>query len=177
MPPDSLDNLDINRVIRDAEEATATFVFTSLDGQEQVAEIGPIERIEAYASSSINVNTTSNELEGISLTQPQSSGFFNLQDPVLTTIPNNSSFEIAGNPIQWDNIQTARLQPTVQPMRSIFDRISNLIEDYVRNRNQEDKLFINHNTCQREIEYNSIDDVIEFRVYLDNIIKQHYQGR
>ena len=43
------------------------------------------------------------------------------------------------------------------------------MEDYIRNRNQEDKIFINHNTCQREIEYNSIDDVIEFREYLSEI--------
>lgn len=57
------------------------------------------------------------------------------------------------------------------------DRIADLMEDYIRNRNQDDKIFINHNTCQREIEYNSIDDVIEFREYLDNIIKEHYQGR
>lgn len=56
-------------------------------------------------------------------------------------------------------------------------RIADLMEDYIRNRNQDDKIFINHNTCQREIEYNSIDDVIEFREYLDNIIKEHYQGR
>lgn len=57
------------------------------------------------------------------------------------------------------------------------DRIADLMEDYIRNRNQDDKIFINHNTCQREIEYNSIDDVIEFREYLDNIIKEHYRGR
>lgn len=53
--------------------------------------------------------------------------------------------------------------------------MADYMEDYLRNRNAENPIFINHNTSQRPVEYNDINDVVEFRTYLDSIIKEYYQ--
>lgn len=91
----------------------------------------------------------------------------NLQDSVLTTVPT-----LWDSLVLNETISDGYIAPIT---RNTNNDIADLMEDYIRNRNQDDKIFINHNTCQREIEYNSIDDVIEFRARLDEIIKQHYQ--
>lgn len=193
MPSDLLDNLDydgdsIRNIINGMN---ATLRFTNSDGEEEEMELGPIERVNMSTSSS--GYTLSNDDEdddvfsftgtatGTLSLQPQANNeFFNLQNPTSITVPCSigiSRVSSIDNPIPWDNITSisaSRIEPLT---RSSNDRIADLMEDYIRNRNQDDKIFINHNTCQREIEYNSIDDVIEFREYLDNIIKEHYQGR
>lgn len=183
MPPDLLNNLG-DRLRNITNDMVATLRFTNNDGEEEEMELGPIERVDMSTSSS--GYTLSSEEEdvfgftgtatGILSSQPQANNeFFNLQNPTLTTVP--SSIGISRETIQWDNIDSISTSRIESLTRSSNDRIADLMEDYIRNRNQEDKIFINHNTCQREIEYNSIDDVIEFREYLDNIIKEHYQGR
>ncbi len=183
MPPDLLNNLG-DRLRNITNDMVATLRFTNNDGEEEEMELGPIERVDMSTSSSgYTLSSEEEDVFGFTGTatgtlslQPQANNeFFNLQNPTLTTVP--SSIGINRETILWDNIDsisTSRIEPLT---RSSNDRIADLMEDYIRNRNQEDKIFINHNTCQREIEYNSIDDVIEFREYLDNIIKEHYQGR
>lgn len=182
MPPDLLNNLG-DRLRNTTNDMVATLRFTNNDGEEEEMELGPIERVDMSTSSSGYTLSSEEDVfgftgtaTGILSSQPQANNeFFNLQNPTLTTVP--SSIGINRETILWDNIDsisTSRIEPLT---RSSNDRIADLMEDYIRNRNQEDKIFINHNTCQREIEYNSIDDVIEFREYLDNIIKEHYQGR
>lgn len=183
MPPDLLNNLG-DRLRNTTNDMVATLRFTNNDGEEEEMELGPIERVDMSTSSSgYTLSSEEEDVFGFTGTatgtlslQPQANNeFFNLQNPTLTTVP--SSIGINRETILWDNIDsisTSRIEPLT---RSSNDRIADLMEDYIRNRNQEDKIFINHNTCQREIEYNSIDDVIEFREYLDNIIKEHYQGR
>lgn len=183
MPPDLLNNLG-DRLRNITNDMVATLRFTNNDGEEEEMELGPIERVDMSTSSSgYTLSSEEEDVFGFTRTatgtlslQPQANNeFFNLQNPTLTTVP--SSIGINRETILWDNIDsisTSRIEPLT---RSSNDRIADLMEDYIRNRNQEDKIFINHNTCQREIEYNSIDDVIEFREYLDNIIKEHYQGR
>ena len=183
MPPDLLNNLG-DRLRNITNDMVATLRFTNNDGEEEEMELGPIERVDMSTSSSgYTLSSEEEDVFGFTGTatgtlslQPQANNeFFNLQNPTLTTVP--SSIGISRETILWDNIDsisTSRIEPLT---RSSNDRIADLMEDYIRNRNQEDKIFINHNTCQREIEYNSIDDVIEFREYLDNIIKEHYQGR
>lgn len=182
MPPDLLNNLG-DRLRNITNDMVATLRFTNNDGEEEEMELGPIERVDMSTSSSGYTLSSEEDVFGFTGTdtgtlslQPQANNeFFNLQNPTLTTVP--SSIGINRETILWDNIDsisTSRIEPLT---RSSNDRIADLMEDYIRNRNQEDKIFINHNTCQREIEYNSIDDVIEFREYLDNIIKEHYQGR
>lgn len=183
MPPDLLNNLG-DRLRNITNDMVATLRFTNNDGEEEEMELGPIERVDMSTSSSGYTLSSEEDVfgftgtaTGILSSQPQANNeFFNLQNPTLTTVP--SSIGISRGTIQWDNIDsisTSRIESLTRS--SSNDRIADLMEDYIRNRNQEDKIFINHNTCQREIEYNSIDDVIEFREYLDNIIKEHYQGR
>lgn len=134
-------------------------------------ELGEIERVEMTTSSSLNSDNN--------LFSPRQSysEFFNLQqNQNSASITAPSSWENSiNNPESWRTVtlNTSR----IEPIRSSNERVADLMEDYIRNRNQDDKIFINHNTCQRKIEYNSIDDVIEFREYLDNIIKEHYRGR
>lgn len=184
MPPDLLNNLgDENRLRNITNDMVATLRFTNNDGEEEEMELGPIERVDMSTSSSgytlsseENVFGFTGTATGILSSQPQANNeFFNLQNPTLTTVP--SSIGISRGTISWDNIDSISTSRIESLTRSSNNRIADLMEDYIRNRNQEDKIFINHNTCQREIEYNSIDDVIEFREYLDNIIKEHYQGR
>lgn len=182
MPPDLLNNLG-DRLRNTTNDMVATLRFTNNDGEEEM-ELGPIERVDMSTSSSgYTLSSEEEDVFGFTGTatgtlslQPQANNeFFNLQNPTLTTVP--SSIGISRETIQWDNIDSISTSRIESLTRSSNDRIADLMEDYIRNRNQEDKIFINHNTCQREIEYNSIDDVIEFREYLDNIIKEHYQGR
>ena len=182
MPPDLLNNLG-DRLRNTTNDMVATLRFTNNDGEEEEMELGPIERVDMSTSSSGYTLSSEEDVfgftgtaTGILSSQPQANNeFFNLQNPTLTTVP--SSIGISRETIQWDNIDSISTSRIESLTRSSNDRIADLMEDYIRNRNQEDKIFINHNTCQREIEYNSRDDVIEFREYLDNIIKEHYQGR
>lgn len=182
MPPDLLNNLG-DRLRNTTNDMVATLRFTNNDGEEEEMELGPIERVDMSTSSSGYTLSSEEDVfgftgtaTGILSSQPQANNeFFNLQNPTLTTVP--SSIGISRGTISWDNIDSISTSRIESLTRSSNDRIADLMEDYIRNRNQEDKIFINHNTCQREIEYNSIDDVIEFREYLDNIIKEHYQGR
>ena len=182
MPPDLLNNLG-DRLRNITNDMVATLRFTNNDGEEEEMELGPIERVDMSTSSSGYTLSSEEDVfgftgtaTGILSSQPQANNeFFNLQNPTLTTVP--SSIGISRGTIQWDNIDSISTSRIESLTRSSNDRIADLMEDYIRNRNQEDKIFINHNTCQREIEYNSIDDIIEFREYLDNIIKEHYQGR
>lgn len=175
MPPDLLDNLDYDGDSIRNNGMTATLMYTNSNGEEETMELGPIDRIDMSTSSSgYRLNSDNNLFSP----RQSNSNFFNSQqnqNPVLTTIPSSWEDSI-NNPILWENITTLNTG-RIAPIRSSNERVADLIEDYIRNRNQDDKIFINHNTCQRKIEYNSIDDVIEFREYLDNIIKEHYQGR
>lgn len=175
MPPDLLDNLDYDGDSIRNNGMTATLMYTNSNGEEETMELGPIDRIDMSTSSSgYRLNSDNNLFSP----RQSNSNFFNSQqnqNPVLTTIPSSWEDSI-NNPISWENITTLNTG-RIAPIRSSNERVADLIEDYIRNRNQDDKIFINHNTCQRKIEYNSIDDVIEFREYLDNIIKEHYQGR
>lgn len=188
MPPDLLNNLgDENRLRNITNDMVATLRFANIDGEEEEIELGPIERVDMSTSSSGYTLSSDEEDDVFGFTgtatgtlslQPQANNeFFNLQNPTLTTVPSSRASSI-DNSILWETVtplNTGQIEPLTRS--SSNDRIADLMEDYIRNRNQEDKIFINHNTCQREIEYNSIDDVIEFREYLDNIIKEHYQGR
>lgn len=175
MPPDLLDNLDYDGDSIRNNGMTATLMYTNSNGEEETMELGPIDRIDMSTSSSgYRLNSDNNLFSP----RQSNSNFFNSQqnqNPVLTTIPSSWEDSI-NNLISWENITTLNTG-RIAPIRSSNERVADLIEDYIRNRNQDDKIFINHNTCQRKIEYNSIDDVIEFREYLDNIIKEHYQGR
>ena len=151
---------------------TGNLTLVSPNGER--IELGEIERIDMSTSSSGDTLNSDNNL----FSPRQSySEFFNLQqNQNSASITAPSSWEDSiNNPASWRTVtlNTSR----IEPIRSSNERVADLIEDYIRNRNQDDKMFINHNTCQRKIEYNSIDDVIEFREYLDNIIKEHYRGR
>lgn len=155
---------------------TGNLTLVSPNGER--IELGEIERIDMSTSSSGDTLNSDNNLFS---PRQSSSEFFNLQENqnlASASITTPSSWEDSlNNPISW---RTASLNTNIgriTSIRSSNERVADLMEDYIRNRNQDDKIFINHNTCQREIEYNSIDDVIEFREYLDNIIKEHYQGR
>lgn len=178
MPPNLLDNLDydgdsIRNIINGMN---ATLMYTNSNGEEETVELGPINRIDMSTSSS---GYTLNSDNNLFSPRQSNSDFFNSQqnqNPTLTTVPSSWATGSLNNPIPWENITTLDTS-RIAPIRSSNERVADLIEDYIRNRNQDDKIFINHNTCQREVEYNSIDDVIEFREYLDNIIKQHYRGR
>lgn len=77
-------------------------------------------------------------------------------EPIWRTTPPSSEFQIGR-------------------ITSPTERMADYMEDYLRNRNEENPIFINHNTSQRPIEYNDIADVIEFREYLDSKIKEYYQ--
>lgn len=93
---------------------------------------------------------------------------------ISTTIPNSNMQLLGGNgTLNFEPI-TATIA-TSPRIRSRDTDLYDYLEDYIRNRNQENVLFINHNTSQREIEYNSIDDIIAFRARLDEIIKEYYQ--
>ena len=183
MPTDLSNNLNYNENSIRNNGITATLMHTNSNGEEETIELGPIDRIDMSTSSSGYTLSSEEDVfdftgtaTGILSSQSQANNeFFNLQNPTLTTVP--SSIGVSRRTIQWDNIDSISTSRIESLTRSSNDRIADLMEDYIRNRNQEDKIFINHNTCQREIEYNSIDDVIEFREYLDNIIKEHYQGR
>ena len=151
---------------------TGSLTFISPNGEQ--IELGEIERVEMTPSSSSYTLNSSNDSDftpfnssatGTIQLQPISNS--NLQDSVLTTVPT-----------LWDSLVSNETTSNgyIAPItRNTNDDIADLMEDYIRNRNQDDKIFINHNTCQRKIEYNLIDDVIEFRARLDEIIKQHYQ--
>ena len=151
---------------------TGNLTLISPNGEQ--IELGEIERVEMTPSSSSYTLSSSNDSDftpfnssatGTIQLQPISNS--NLQDSVLTTVPT-----------LWDSLvlnETISNDYIAPITRNTNDDIADLMEDYIRNRNQDDKIFINHNTCQRKIEYNLIDDVIEFRARLDEIIKQHYQ--
>lgn len=149
--------------------------LTLINPNGEQIELGEIEGVEM--TSSFSPNSDNN------LFSPRQSysEFFNLQENqnlASASITAPSSWEDSiNNPASWRAVTLNTNTSRIEPIRSSNDRIADLMEDYIRNRNQDDKIFINHNTCQRKIEYNSIDDVIEFREYLDNIIKEHYQGR
>lgn len=97
---------------------------------------------------------------------------------------NSAPSELQTATIQSGTIQSATIQaiPLESRMARSYninsldlERLDNYLEEYIKNRNEENPLFVNHNTCQREIRYNSIDDIIELRARLDEIIKEHYQ--
>lgn len=175
MPTDLLNNLG-DRLRNITNDMVATLRFTNNDGEEEEMELGPIDRIDMSTSSSGDTLNSDNNL----FSPRQSySEFFNLQqNQNSASITAPSSWEDSiNNPASWRTVTLNTNTSSIEPIRSSNERVADLMEDYIRNRNQDDKMFINHNTCQRKIEYNSIDDVIEFREYLDNIIKEHYQGR
>lgn len=122
-------------------------------------------------SNTSSINTVTARLNGQEVGR--------LESAVLTTTynSNDDSRQLSGSFSNWQSIGTLNLEPSnIQPTRRIdLLQLANYLEDYIRNRNQENVLFINHNTCQREIRYNSIDDIIELRTRLDEIIKEHYQ--
>ena len=103
-----------------------------------------------------------------------------LESATLTTIPDSNADRLSSSPFNWQP-GTLNLEPITAPINTsprISSRDADLydyLEDYIKNRNEENKIFINHNTCQREIEYNSIEDIISFRARLDDIIKEYYQ--
>lgn len=151
---------------------TGNLTLISPNGEQ--IELGEIERVEMTPSSSSYTLSSSNDSDftpfnssatGTIQLQPISNS--NLQDSVLTTVPT-----LWDSLVLNETISNGYIAPIT---RNTNDDIADLMEDYIRNRNQDDKIFINHNTCQRKIEYNLIDDVIEFRARLDEIIKQHYQ--
>ena len=153
---------------------TGNLTLVSPNGER--IELGEIERIDMSTSSSGDTLNSDNNL----FSPRQSySEFFNLQqNQNSASITTPSSWEDSiNNPESWPTATVTLNTSRIEPIRSSNERVADLMEDYIRNRNQDDKIFINHNTCQRKIEYNSIDDVIEFREYLDNIIKEHYRGR
>lgn len=153
---------------------TGNLTLVSPNGER--IELGEIERIDMSTSSSGDTLNSDNNL----FSPRQSySEFFNLQqNQNSASITAPSSWEDSiNNPASWPTATVTLNTSRIEPIRSSNERVADLMEDYIRNRNQDDKIFINHNTCQRKIEYNSIDDVIEFREYLDNIIKEHYRGR
>lgn len=139
---------------------TGSLTFISPNGEEM--ELGPIERIDMISSSS-------NNSDNFTPFNSSATGTIQLQ-PI-----SNSDLQ---HPVLWDSLVLNETTSNVNiaPItRNTNNDIAELMEDYIRNRNQDDKIFINHNTCLREIEYNLIDDVIEFRARLDEIIKQYYQ--
>lgn len=189
MPTDLLNNLDydgdsIRNIINGMN---ATLMYTNSNGEEITEELGIIDNIETYnLSSALSLNEDNDgdipSFSGAgnsSLSLPPQSDYntFSLRDSLWNTAT-RSNIETGristDNATVWERYSNGYIQPITS---NTNDRLAELMEDYIRNRNQDDKIFINHNTCQREIEYNSIDDVIEFREYLDNIIKEHYQGR
>ena len=102
-------------------------------------------------------------------------------DTADLTIPASNPDRLSSSPFNWQPTGTLDLEPITAPIntspriRSRDTDLYDYLEDYIKNRNQENVLFINHNTSQREIEYNSIDDIIAFRTRLDEIIKEYYQ--
>ena len=92
---------------------------------------------------------------------------------------NSAPSELQTATIQTGTIQAIPLESRMARSYNInsldLERLDNYLEEYIKNRNEENPLFVNHNTCQREIRYNSIDDIIELRARLDEIIKEHYQ--
>ena len=145
---------------------TGNLTLISPNGEQ--IELGEIERVEITPSSSSYTLSSSND-----------SDFTPFNSSVTGTIQlqpiSNSDLQ---NPVLWDSLvlNETTLNGNIAPItRNTNDDIADLMEDYIRNRNQDDKIFINHNTCQREIEYNSIDDIITFRARLDEIIKEYYQ--
>lgn len=178
MPTDLSNNLNYNENSIRNNGMTAILMHTNSNGEEETIELGPIDRIDMSTSSFRDTLNSDNNL----FSPRQSySEFFNLQENqnlASASITAPSSWEDSiNNPTSWRTVTLNTNTSRIEPIRSSNERVADLMEDYIRNRNQDDKMFINHNTCQRKIEYNSIDDVIEFREYLDNIIKQHYQRR
>ena len=73
------------------------------------------------------------------------------------------------------SIRAQRIEP-ISFQRSDQARLADFMEEYINMRNEENPMIINYNTCQRDINYNNIEDVIMFREKLDRIITQYYQG-
>lgn len=146
----------------------ASITFRYMDDNDEIREIdlGTIQRNDNFDIISNDVSSTLNFNE---------MNVGSLSIPVHTTVP--SSIGIGQTTHISTNIPTPWETASGIQIANVDNRLSELMEDYIQNRNQEDKLFINHNTCKRKIEYNSIDAIIEFREYLDDIIKQHYQKR
>lgn len=146
------------------DNASITFRYTDDNDEIREIDLGTIQRND-------NVDITPNNVSSTLDFNEMTVG--SLLIPAHTTVPSSIGTgqitNISTNiPTQWETVSGIQIA-------NVDNRLSELMEDYIQNRNQEDKLFINHNTCKRKIEYNSIDAIIEFREYLDNIIKQHYQ--
>ena len=96
---------------------------------------------------------------------------------ILTTIPNSNAEQLSSSPFDWQRIGTLNLEPyNIQPTRRIdLLELANYLEDYIKNRNQENVLFINQNTALRPIRYNNIEDLINFRDAIDEQIKEHFK--
>lgn len=77
---------------------------------------------------------------------------------------------------QWNiGLRAQRIEP-IHFQRSDQARLADFMEEYINMRNEENPMIINYNTCQRDINYHNIEDVIMFREKLDRIITQYYQG-
>lgn len=123
------------------------------------------EELERIFDDLISTNAISEE---------SSSNSDNFYLSELTTVPVVDTFP---EPIL--NSRTATISGVASGIlstNSSIDRLTDYIEDYLRSRDAEaeNKFFINHHSCQREIEFNDINDVIEFRNYLDSVIKNHF---
>ena len=96
--------------------------------------------------------------------------------------PYDANWDSVGVPgrFQIDNqgniaLRAQRIEP-ISFQRSDQARLADFMEEYINMRNEENPMIINYNTCQRDVNYNNIEDVIMFREKLDRIIIQHYQG-
>lgn len=122
-------------------------------------------------SNTSSINTVTARLNGQEVGR--------LETATLTTTynSNDDSRQLSSSISNWQNIGTINLEPNIQPTRRIdFVELDNYLEEYIKNRNQENVLFINHNTSLRPINYNNIEDLINFRDKIDERIKEHYKN-
>ena len=130
---------------------TDTLVAT-INGQ----ELGTLQRIDYLTAGSLSLESGDSSASSFYV---NSTG-----DISLTGTIGTGTLQLG----EISNSQFARLS-------SPTERMAEYMEDYLRNRNAENPIFINYNTSQRPIEYNDIADVIQFREYLDSKIKEYYQ--
>ena len=131
--------------------ATDTLV-ASINGQ----ELGTIQRMDYLTADSLSLESGDSSAYSFYIN--------NTGDISLARTIGTGTLQLG----EMSDFQTGRLS-------SPNERMVDYMEDYLRNRNAENPIFINHNTSQRPIEYNDIADVIQFREYLDSKIKEYYQ--
>ena len=123
-------------------------------------------------SNTSSINTVTARLNGQEVGR--------LESAVLTTTynSNDDSRQLSSSISNWQRMGTINLEPSnIQPTRRIdLLQLDNYLEDYIKNRNQENALFINHNTSLRPINYNNIEDLVNFRDKIDERIKEHYKN-